>query len=127
MWEVEAAGHVISRFMITGHRCRCRPSKVVVEHLSQCSVVGQSDIDESLVEASDRAAIHFFVLAVAAMHPDDRRLIAIGVGVSAGAAERLGPVSGESLDMLRVEAVAEGVADHFVGHYPIMPGPGKTT
>jgi hypothetical protein len=28
--------------------------------------------------------------------------------------------------MLRVEAVAEGMADHFIGHHPAMPGVGKT-
>jgi hypothetical protein len=28
--------------------------------------------------------------------------------------------------MLRVEAVAEGMADHVVGHYPTMPSLGKT-
>ena len=127
MWESEAGGHVISRLMVAGHRCRRRPGKVVVEHLPQRRVLGQSDIDESLVEASDRAAIHFFVLAVAAMHPDDRRFVTIGIGVSAGPTECLGPVSSESLYVLRMEAVAECMADHLVGDYPIMPGPGKTT
>ena len=43
-----------------------------------------------------------------------------------GAAERLRPVCSEALDMLRVEAVAEGMADHVVGHYPMMPSLGKT-
>jgi hypothetical protein len=28
--------------------------------------------------------------------------------------------------MLRVEAVAEGMADLVVGHYPMMPSLGKT-
>jgi hypothetical protein len=28
--------------------------------------------------------------------------------------------------MLRVEAMAEGMADHFVSHHASMPSPGKT-
>src|SRR4029077_9217056 len=40
--------------------------------------------------------------------------------------ECLGPVSGEPLDMLGVEAVAERMADNVVGHHPTMPGIGKT-
>jgi hypothetical protein len=49
------------------------------------------------------------------------------VGISAGATECLGPVSGESLDMLAVEAVAERMGDHVVGHHPTMPGASKTS
>ena len=60
------------------------------------------------------------------MQLDDGGLVTIGVGIRAGATECLGPVSGESLDTLGVEAVAERVADHVVGHHPTMPGVGKT-
>ena len=63
---------------------------------------------------------------VAAVHLDDGGLVTIGVGIRAGATECLGPVSSESLDMLGVEAVAERMADHVVGHHPTMPGAGKT-
>jgi hypothetical protein len=66
------------------------------------------------------------VLAVAAVHLDDDGLVAIGVGTRAGATECLGPVSGESLDMLGMEAVAERMANHDIGHHPTMPGVGKT-
>src|SRR5216684_5465909 len=78
-----------------------------------------------MVEAGNRAAIHFVVLSVAAVHLDHGGLVTIGVGIHAGATECLGPVSGESLDMLGVEAVAEGMADHVVGHHSTMPGIGK--
>jgi hypothetical protein len=74
----------------------------------------------------NRTLIHLFMLAIAAMHPDDCRLVTVGFGVGTRAAERLGPVSGQSLDMLRVEAVAEGMVDHVVGHYPGVPRPRKT-
>jgi len=60
------------------------------------------------------------------VHLDDGGLVTIGVGIRAGATERLGPVSGESLDMLGVEAVAERMADHVIGHHPTMPSVGKT-
>src|SRR6266566_1655513 len=79
-----------------------------------------------MVEAGNRAAIPFVVLSVAAVHLDDGGLVTIGVGIHAGATECLGPVSGESLDMLGVEAVAERMADHVIGHHPTMPGVGKT-
>src|SRR6202162_4729315 len=78
-----------------------------------------------MVEARSRAAIHFVVLSVAAVHLDHGGLVTIKVGIRAGATECLGPVSGESLDMLGVEAVAEGMADYVVGHHPTMPGVGK--
>src|ERR1700674_5388749 len=79
-----------------------------------------------MVEASNRTAIHFVVLPVAAVHLDDGGLVTIGLGIFAGTTECLGPVSGESLDMLGVEAVAERMADHVVSHHPTMPGAGKT-
>jgi hypothetical protein len=58
--------------------------------------------------------------------PDDRGLVGIGLGIHAGSAECLGPIRGETLDMLGMETVAERMADYFVGHHPTMPGSGKT-
>src|SRR5258708_22382887 len=78
-----------------------------------------------MVEAGNRAAIHFVVLSVAAVHLDHGGLVTIGIGIRAGATECLGPVCSESLDMLGVQAVAEGIADQFVRHHPTMPGLGK--
>ena len=126
MWDAEAVRHIINGLVVAGHRCRGRPSEVVVQHLSQRTVVGQSDIDQSLVEAGNGTAIHFVVLPVAAVHLDDGGLVTIGVGIRAGATECLGPVSGESLDMLGVEAVAERMADHVIGQHPTMPGVRET-
>src|SRR5215470_6901477 len=65
------------------------------------------------------------MLPVAAVYLDDGGLVTIGVGIRAGATQCLRPVRGESLDMLGVEAVAERMADHVVGHHPTMPGIGK--
>jgi hypothetical protein len=125
VWDVEAVRHIIGRLVVTGHRRCGRPSEVVVQHLSQRTVVSYSDICKSLVEAGNGSAIHFVVLPIAAVHLDDGGLVTIGVGIRAGASECLGPVSGESLDMLWVEPVAERMADHVVGHHPTMPGAGK--
>src|SRR5262247_747202 len=80
---------------------------------------------QSLVEASDGAAIHLVVHPVAAVDPDDGGLVAIGLGIPAGSTECLGPIRGETLDMLGMETVAERMADYFVGHHPTMPGSGK--
>ena len=126
MGDTEAAGHVIGRLMIAGHCCRGGPGEVIVEHLSQRRIVCQPDIDKRLIETHDRTAIHFIVLPVTAVHLDDGGLVTTIGGVCAGAAERLSPVSGEPLDMLRVETVTEGMANHSVGHDPLMPGMGKT-
>jgi hypothetical protein len=79
-----------------------------------------------LIEAGNRTSIHFIVLPVPAVHLDDRGLVTIGIGIRRRATECLGPVSGEPLDMLGVEAVAERMSDHVVGHHPTMPGVGKT-
>src|SRR5262245_35009049 len=65
------------------------------------------------------------MLSVPAVHPDDCGLVTIGFGIRARAAECLSPVRGESLDMLRMEAVAERMSDHVVRHHPTMPGVGK--
>src|SRR5215472_16584592 len=124
--DAEAAGHLISRLMVTCHRCRGRPGEVVVEHPSQSSVIGESGVNQSLVEASDRTAIHFVVLPVAAVHLDDSGFVTLGIGVCTGATECLRPVCSEALDMLRMETVAEGMTDHLVGHYPMVPSFGKT-
>jgi len=66
------------------------------------------------------------VLPVAAVHPDDGGLVAIGFGIRAWSTERLSPISGESLDMQGMETVAERMADFFVSHQATMPGSGQT-
>src|SRR5262245_48874634 len=59
------------------------------------------------------------------MDAHDRRLVAVAPGVGVGSAECLGPVGRESLAVLGVEAVAEGVADDLVDHHPCVPGLGQ--
>src|SRR5271155_2752196 len=66
------------------------------------------------------------MLSVPAVHLDDGGLVPIGIGIGARATECLSPVSSESFNMLGVEAVAERMGDHVVGHHSTMPGVGKT-
>src|SRR5271163_4024701 len=66
------------------------------------------------------------MLSVPAVYLDDGGFVTIGIGIRGRAAECLSPVRGESLDMLGVEAVAERMGDHVVGHHPTVPGVGKT-
>jgi hypothetical protein len=126
VWDAEATRHIIGGLVIAGHRCCGRPGEVVMQHLSQRIVFRESDVGQSMVEADNRSAIHFIVLPVPAVHLDDGGLVTIGIGIRGRATECLGPVSGESLDMLGVEAVAECMGDDVVAHHPTMPGVGKT-
>lgn len=96
-----------------------------MQYLSQSVVVAYSYIGQSLVEAGDRPPIHFLVLAVPAMHLNDGGLVPTGIGIRGWTTECLGPVGSKPLNMLGVEAVAEGMSDYLVGHYPTMPGISK--
>ena len=97
-----------------------------MQRLSQRTIIGESGIDQRLVEANGCAPIHFVVLPVSAVYPDDAGLVTVGVGIRARSTEGFGPISGEPLDMPGMETVAERMADYFIGHYPAMPGLGKT-
>jgi hypothetical protein len=96
-----------------------------MQDLSQRGIVGEPDVGKSLIEAGNGAAIHFIMLSVATMNLDDSGLVSIGSGIRAGATECFSPVSGESLDMIRLKAVAEGMRDYFVGQHAMMPGFGE--
>ena len=80
---------------------------------------------QGLVETGDRPLVHLLVRAVAAVDLHDKRLGSVRIGVRGRATEGLGPVRGESLLVLRMEAVAERVADHLVGHRPGVPRLGQ--
>ena len=112
--------------MVAVHRGCGRPGEIVVQHLSQNTVAGESDIGESQIEAGNRPAIHFIVLPIPTVNLDDASLVTIGIGIRRRATECFGPIRGESLDMLRVEAMAERMGYDFVGHDALMPSVGKT-
>ena len=96
-----------------------------MQHLAQNRIGGNSGIDQSLVETSNRAAIHFLVLPVPAVHLDDSSFVAVGSGIHGRSSKCLSPVSCEPLYVLRMEAVAEGMGYHLVCHYATMPRAGK--
>ena len=48
-----------------------------MEGLPQDVVLGEARVLERLIEARDRTAVHLIVLAVAAVEPDDGRLVAV--------------------------------------------------
>src|SRR3984885_6958731 len=66
------------------------------------------------------------MLSVPTVHLDDHGLVTIEIRIQGWTAECLSPVSGESLDMLRVKTVAERMSDHVVRHHPTVPGVGKS-
>jgi hypothetical protein len=78
-------------------------------------------IFQSPIEAGDRTAVHLIVQAVAAVCPNNRCFVTIGIGVRGGPTEGLRPVRGQSLGVSRMESVAESVADDFVGHHAGVP------
>src|SRR5581483_9026232 len=55
-----------------------------------------------------------------------RGFVTIEIGIRSGTAEGFGPISGESLDVLRVEAMAERMCDDVIGHHPFVPGFSQT-
>lgn len=126
-WDLEAIGDVGGGLLVTGHGYGGGPGEIVVQNFSQRGVFCKSDIGEGLVKAGDGAAVHFVVLAVAAVHFDDECFVTEGIGICGGAAEGFGPICGEALDMLGVKTVAEGMSDDLVGHYPPVPGVGKSS
>src|SRR5689334_12850999 len=92
-----------------------------MQHWPDRVVCAQPHIVEGLVEAGGRPAVHRLVPAVAAMDADYRRLVPVDTGVAGRPAERLGPIRGEPLAVLRMEPMAERVADHLIGHPPAVP------
>src|SRR5579872_4769696 len=81
VWNAETVRHVIGGLVIARHGCRGRPGEVVVQDLPQRIIAGQADIGERLIEAGDGTAIHFRMLSVPAVHPDDGGLVTTGIGI----------------------------------------------
>src|SRR6516225_2891110 len=112
--NVQTVRHILCRVVVTRHRGRGRPREVIVQHASESLVVREPDIFQRLIETRDRTLVHLLVQPVAAVHPDDRGLITISVGVGRWPTECLPPVRGKALGVLRVVAVAERMANHLV-------------
>ncbi len=97
-----------------------------MQHLPQFIVTGQPNIGQCLIEAGDRAAVHFFMLPIPTMHSDNGGLITMGACVCSWSTKRLGKVCREPFCVLKVEAVTEGMCYHRVLKNPAMPGLGET-
>jgi hypothetical protein len=123
--NAHALGNLVSRLGVAGHFRGGGPGEVIVQDLPERPGRFQAGILHRLVETLDRPPVHLLVRAVAAVHPHDRRLVSAGAGIGGRTAEGLGPVRGESLAVLRMESVAERVADDLVGHHPGMPRLGQ--
>ena len=107
------------------HRgCGC-PREVIVQHASQPLVGGEPGVLQGLIETGDRSLVHFLVRPVAAVNPHDGRLIAVLVGVRCWPTECLRPIRSEALGVLRVESVAERMANYFVLQHTRVPRVGQ--
>jgi len=120
--DVQILGDIEFRVVVTGHGGCGGPGEVIVEGAAEAVVVGEADINEGLIETGDGALVHVFVEAVAAVNADDGSFIAVAGGVSGGSAEGFGPIGGEALGVVRVEAVAEGMGDDLVFEDAFVPG-----
>src|ERR1044071_6470370 len=97
-----ASGTSSAESVVTRHRGRVCPREVIVQHASEPVVAAKSDIQQRLIETSDRSLVHLLVRPVAAVNPHHGRLIAVAVGVYCWPTERLGPVRGETFGVLWV-------------------------
>jgi hypothetical protein len=77
VWDGQTFRHIVRGAVVTSHRGRRRPREVVVQHMSEPLVITKTGIDERLIEAGNRPAVHLLVLAVAAMDPHNQGLVAI--------------------------------------------------
>ena len=106
--------HIICRVVVSRHRSRGGPREVIVQHAPQALVAREADIFQRLIETSNCPLVHLLVRPVAAVNPHDRGIITVLVGVGRWPTERLRPVRGKALCVLRVITVAERMANHFV-------------
>src|SRR5687768_2187880 len=66
--------------------------------------------------------VHFFVRTITTVNSNDEGLATIRARVQHRPTERLCPVSGKPLNVLRVVAVAEGMTHHLVREHSLVPG-----
>src|ERR1044071_4662736 len=107
--------------MVMDHRGRGCPREVIVQDASEPFVAVEPGILQRLIETGDRSLVHLLVQPVAAVNSNDRRLIAVLLGICCWPTECFGPVRGEALRMLRVESVTECMAHHLILQHPRVP------
>src|SRR5262245_34428275 len=114
LWDVQTVRYFLRRMVVTRHRGRGGPCEVIMQHALEPLVAGKADIFQRLIETSDRPLIHLLVRPIAAVNPHDRGLITVPLGVRRWSTKRLRPVRGKALGVLRVQSVAERMANDFV-------------
>jgi hypothetical protein len=118
--EGKSRGDMVRRLGVPIHSVRS-PAKVRLQRGPQTWVVWKPRVVDGLREADLRTFVHVDVLAFARVHLDDHRLVTHGRAVAGRPAERFRPIRGQSLSVLRVKAVREGVAHDGVGETPRVP------
>ncbi|HTU26719.1 MAG TPA: hypothetical protein VMF30_15030, partial [Pirellulales bacterium] len=96
-----------------------------MQYASERFVSRESDVVQRPIETGDRSPIHFVMGSVAAVHPNDEGLATEQVGVGRRPPERLGPICGQALGVLRVETMAESMVNYFVLEHPGVPRAGQ--
>ena len=125
LWDAQTVRDMLGGLLVTRHRGRGGPRKVIVQHASELFVIGEADIFQRLIETGDRPLVHLLVRPVPAVNPHDRGLIAVAIGVLRWSTEYLRPVGCKALGVLRVESVAERMANYFVLEHARVPGTGQ--
>lgn len=89
--------HLTTCFLaIPGRRTisgRSRPREMVMEYASELRI-DESDVVHGPIEAFNRSSVQLFMRAVAAMHPDHRRLVTVPFTVGWWAGSGFAPVRG---------------------------------
>jgi hypothetical protein len=112
--DVQTVRHILCGVVVTRHCGRGGPREVIMQHASEPLVACKADIFQRLIETCNRPLVHLLVRPVAAVNPHDGGLITVPVGVRRWPTKCLRPVRGKALGVLRVESVAERMANHFV-------------
>src|SRR5215470_2123919 len=123
--DVQAVRHILRRVVVTRHGGRRGPREIIMQRASEPLVAGNTDIFQRLIETDDCPLVHLLVRPVAAVNPHNRGLITVLIGVRRWPTKCLRPVRSKALGVLRVESVAERMANHDVLQHPRVPRAGQ--
>ena len=110
--------------VVSGDRGQGRPGEVVVQHLSEPVVAGETDVDQCLIKAGDRTTVHLLVRTVAAMQPHLRGLVAVAMTPGV---RRLGASSRLARRVAAAKPVVAVRNGRWTQGVPVTPVPYATT
>jgi len=113
--DVQPVRNSVCGPVVSGDRGQGRPGEVVVQHLSEPLVAGETDVDQCLIKAGDRTTVHLLVRTVAAMQPHLRGLVAVAMtpGVRRlGASSRLARRVAAAKPVVAVRRPADAYRSH---------------